>query len=66
MGATATRSADIKLAKGDVLVARRTGFESEVVGFAQGKTKVKLRSSADGKVRLSKNDPRELRKRFYL
>lgn len=54
------------LRKGDVLTARRTGQRSEVVGFAEGKTKVKLRSEYDGKVRLSKNDARELRKRFYL
>lgn len=54
------------LARGDRLQARRTGVWSEVVGFADRKRKIKLRSDADGRVRLSRNDPRELNKRFFL
>ena len=63
---TVTKTSKVVLKKGDRLEARRTGVFSTVVGFADGKKKIKLRSDSDGRTRLSVNDPRQLSKRFYL
>lgn len=56
----------VVLKKGDRIQARRTLVWSQVVGFADGRRKIKLRSDADGRTRLSVNDARQLSKRFYL
>lgn len=61
-----TKNAGVVLKKGDRIQARRTLVWSEVVGFSDGRRKIKLKSDADGRTRLSVNDPRQLSKRFYL